>query len=100
MTNKTEPIKQAEKTKQNEPILINGKVATTEFYVAQSEKLTSVASRIEFIHKSLSNVAYQQRRGDMEAVMYFMRANLSCLIDNLEDIAETVQKISDSSCPD
>ncbi len=83
-----------------EAILINGVPATTDFYVAQSEKLTSLASQMEFIQKSLSNVSYQQNKGDQEAVMYFMRASLSCLIDNLQNIGEAIQKISDESCPD
>lgn len=86
-------------TDKKEPT-INGNPVTTKQLADEANELTTLANQLELIYKMLGNVSYQHKTRDDFATAYFMESNLSCVVDNLEDVTEALRKCSDKICPD
>ena len=90
-----------EKVRANEVAKIDGENISTEYLFEQAKKLDALSNHLDLVIKLLSNVNYQIIQGDEFAMQHFVgNGQLSCLTDNLHNIQEKVQNISNDICPD
>lgn len=90
-----------EKVRANEVAKIDGENISTEYLFEQAKKLDALSNHLDLVVKLLSNVNYQMIQGDEFAMQHFVgNGQLSCLTDNLHNIQEKVQNISNDICPD
>ncbi|WP_405075807.1 hypothetical protein ACI3EJ_07650 [Ligilactobacillus acidipiscis] len=61
--------------------------------------LTSLSNQLDLITDYLANVHVSSQQGDKTMILYFGR-KLGTVVDNLEDIQEKVQDVSNAICPD
>jgi len=61
--------------------------------------LTSLSNQLDLITDYLTNVQVSSQQGDETMILYFGH-KLGTVVDNLEDIQEKVQAVSDEICPD
>lgn len=61
--------------------------------------LTSLSNQLGLITDYLANVHVSSQQGDKAAILYFGH-KLGTVVDNLEDIQEKVQDVSNAICPD
>ena len=90
-----------EKVRANEVAKIDGENISTEYLFEQAKKLDALSNHLDLVVKLLSNVNYQMIQGDESAMQHFVgNGQISCLTDNLQNIQEKVQNISNDICPD
>ncbi len=90
-----------EKVRANEVAKIDGENISREYLFEQAKKLDALSNHLDLVVKLLSNVNYQMIQGHEFALQHLVGdGQLSCLTDNLQNIQEKVQNISNDICPD
>ena len=85
----------------SKPIFIDGKPVTEEYLLNIATELTSLAELVKLVRQPLEMLNYSVIKNDEFLFQnYLHTGGLQCLENNLEDIQNKIQNISNNICPD